>query len=483
MAFPSSHPRRRFLPTPHVDTQYPTLPAEAHDASSPTFSIRKSATFHSPPSPASSESDPILSIPSLPRRSPTSKHDLEDILVAGDSHIAKVIGAVDRSFSGLTLFSAEPHTTLADADSDPVPRFMINTSKHPAAPRDLSHLPALPQDRRAHKHHTSDSGIGSSESSVASAFDRKPGMSHDVPPSSSTDIPPVRAAGAFSEGRVRTGINGAAMLNDTAAKLQTALSEYACRQIQKHIILPIIREEKLKDFHPLVHGIPRRVNRKEITCLRDLEKVLLWLAPVSDDCHPGETRRSGLILDAKKWSVSKASFLLFCETSIQCIHTTVNYLNEREQARPTDRPYTNGYFLDLVEQVRQYASIVAASRARDQQSGESSEPTPYGVDSSFKVSTDPNSEKKLQLVGGLGQTGRPAEFAVNEGNRLVSLRTGEEVAVDDSKTGTKRAMEWASDEDVARSMARRRKSAGLAAREEQRCRECGKVFKRPCDLT
>ena len=69
----------------------------------------------------------------------------------------------------------------------------------------------------------------------------------------------------------------------------------------------------------------------------------------------------------KKWSVSKASFLLFSETSIQCIHTTVEYLNERDQTRPNDRPYTNGYFLDLVEQVRQYASMIQTSRARSQE--------------------------------------------------------------------------------------------------------------------
>ena len=72
-------------------------------------------------------------------------------------------------------------------------------------------------------------------------------------------------------------------MNDASASLgiHSVLSEYACRQIQRHIILPILREDKLKDFHPLVGGLPRRVARKEITCLRDLEKVLLWLAPVS----------------------------------------------------------------------------------------------------------------------------------------------------------------------------------------------------------
>ena len=81
---------------------------------------------------------------------------------------------------------------------------------------------------------------------------------------------------------MKTGINGlAASSSDPKAGTQHLLSKDACRHIQKYIILPIIREEKLKDFHPLVTGIPYRIARKEITCLRDLEKVLLWLAPVS----------------------------------------------------------------------------------------------------------------------------------------------------------------------------------------------------------
>lgn len=170
---------------------------------------------------------------------------------------------------------------------------------------------------------------------------------------------------AIDTGRAHSGVNGTiASIMGPMNGTQHALSEYACRQIQKHIINPIVQEATLKDFHPLISGIPYRVGRKEITCLRDLEKILLWLAPVSDSSSSGERRSvahrfpSGV----KKWSVSKASFLKFCETSIQCIHTTVEYLNERDQRRPTDRPYTNGYFLDLTEQIRQYAEILAASR-------------------------------------------------------------------------------------------------------------------------
>ena len=151
----------------------------------------------------------------------------------------------------------------------------------------------------------------------------------------------------------------------TESGSQHALSEYACRHIQKHIISPIIAESSLKNFHPLVRGIPYRVGRKEITCLRDLEKVLLWLAPVSGSYHIRERSMAHFwVFGVQKWSVSRKAFLHFCETTIQCLHTTVEFLSEPDQRRPTDRPYTNGYFLDLTEQVRQYAAMITASRAR-----------------------------------------------------------------------------------------------------------------------
>jgi len=76
----------------------------------------------------------------------------------------------------------------------------------------------------------------------------------------------------------------------------------------------------------------------------------------------------------KKWSTSPKSFVQFCQTTIQCIHTTVNHLNERDLCRPHDRPYTNGYFVDLTEQVRQYAIILARHRANTNDKREESNP-------------------------------------------------------------------------------------------------------------
>lgn len=59
------------------------------------------------------------------------------------------------------------------------------------------------------------------------------------------------------------------------------MSEAAAQHIQRTVIDPILKEERLKPFHSLVQSIPHRISTKEITCLRDLEKTLLWLAPVS----------------------------------------------------------------------------------------------------------------------------------------------------------------------------------------------------------
>jgi hypothetical protein len=51
-------------------------------------------------------------------------------------------------------------------------------------------------------------------------------------------------------------------------------------------------------------------------------------------------------------------YLEFCLTSIRCIQATVEFLPAREQTRLHDRPYTNGYFLDLVDQIKQYAQQI-----------------------------------------------------------------------------------------------------------------------------
>ena len=99
----------------------------------------------------------------------------------------------------------------------------------------------------------------------------------------------------------------------------------------------------------------------------------------------------------------------------------------------------------------------------------------------------PNSNERLDLVGGLSKTGRVAELVRTKGGRSISLRTGEEISADQMITakphGMKRSVSEQADEDVLRSMARRRKSAQPVVKDIQKCNDCDKVFKRPCDLT
>lgn len=383
MTAPQLNPRRRYLTK---DSPHPTfsLPSSSrhHDVafqlSSTNLPLKKSSTFHSPTTPPTQDDDPIVNIPLLPRRSPTCPKSLEDAVAAGEKRIQNLIGAVDRSLSGLETFSNDSQETLR-ADDLPVPRFLVDTRADDPDLMDLDPSPnPAPQrqfkQRPRHKHHSSDSGIGSTVTgSEDSASKVNAGMDHRhstfIVGITKTDVATANNSDTSIHSSVReiqSGINGTTAPSMTPSSgLQHALSEYACRHIQRHIISPIVAEPSLKNFHPLVRGIPYRVSRKEITCLRDLEKVLLWLAPVSESCNLRyRSLAHSWVSGVQKWSVSKKVFLQFCETTIQCLHTTVEYLNEPDQRRPTDRPYTNGYFLDLTEQVRQYAAMITASRAR-----------------------------------------------------------------------------------------------------------------------
>ena len=187
------HPRRRYLQNPHplLTTFHP--PSSDGPAPPPpdicNLALKKSATFHSPTSPSCKERDPILHIPSLPRRSPTCPTDLEAAIAAGDDRLVHILGAVDRSLSGVESFPCDSQSTLTTEDL-PVPRFMLNA--HVGGPdcmdidqgSDWSRC-SSPQPHVGRKHHTSDSGIGStvtsSESSMPGDY---PGMKQGNPPAS-----------------------------------------------------------------------------------------------------------------------------------------------------------------------------------------------------------------------------------------------------------------------------------------------------------
>ncbi|KAL9030573.1 MAG: hypothetical protein Q9196_001334 [Gyalolechia fulgens] len=486
MASSHPHPRRRLLDNDKlsITTCLPSLHHVIQCHASASLSLRKSSTFHSPTTPPSQDEDPIVNIPLLPRRAPTCPKALGDAVAAGEKRIQDLIGAVDRSLSGLETFSTDSQETLR-AEGSPVPRFMLHTHAGNPDRIDVDPSPTPSQhpakERSRRKHHSSDSGIGSTVTGSEESWSKViAGTQRCLCSPLDTAKSHIVAAGTgnsqdtpihSSVREIRSGINGIAGSSMSEAGSQHALSEYACRHIQKHIISPIIAESSLKNFHPLVRGIPYRVGRKEITCLRDLEKVLLWLAPVSESCTVGERSLAhSWYRGVQKWSISRKAFVHFCETTIQCLHTTVEFLSEPDQRRPTDKPYTNGYFLDLTEQVRQYAAMITAARART-------------AGAEGPTDDDLHTDEKLALRGGLSQTGQPAELVRIKDGQNISLRTGSVIDSVSSSLGAKRSMDEDSNEDPLRSMARRRKSAQAAAKEVQQCQDCDKVFKRPCDLT
>ena len=168
MTSPQPNPRRRHLYNlPPTTSAFPL----ATTCSTANQSLRKSSTFSSPTSPSLPEHDPIVSFPLLPRRSPTCPKDLEDAVAVGEDRIVQLLGAVDRSLSGLESFSSDSQETLR-ADDLPIPRFMLRTHETRTDPMDVdqrsdtasSETP--PPCKPARNHHASDSGIGSSLSSA-----------------------------------------------------------------------------------------------------------------------------------------------------------------------------------------------------------------------------------------------------------------------------------------------------------------------------
>ena len=59
------------------------------------------------------------------------------------------------------------------------------------------------------------------------------------------------------------------------------LSARASNVIHEQILKPLLGKASLAAFHPIVKDCPRRIHGKEIVCLRDLEKILILRAGVS----------------------------------------------------------------------------------------------------------------------------------------------------------------------------------------------------------
>ncbi|KAI9769628.1 MAG: copper-binding transcription factor [Geoglossum simile] len=396
---------------------------------------------------------------------------------------------------------SEPPSQADPVEMDCVPTNAASKASHAGSPKQR-------QNHDVQRHHTSDSGIGSTVSGTI----RTSSENGDSSETLSSNRSVIRRAGVGAclgssvahlsathtpDAGVKSSMANAQPLHGR----QIRLSRNAAAQMQKHIIYPLLKQRSLKQFHPLVRQAPLRVTHGDIICLRDLEKFLIHLAQVSYYPFFKLGAFELILFYIKTRAKSVSSYLEFCEMSIHCVQETVNSISEREQRRPYDRPYTDGYFVDLVDQIRQYAQEMNASKEK-QATGEEANENDYSPYALIWPKIEPNTtntssrSEKLVLQGGLSQTGRPAELVRVKNGRTIRIGTDiqasdEHLTEEESKFrahAMKRQLsEHYSDEEssVRRSMARRRKVSPQAAKEIpiQTCNECGKQFKRPCDLT
>ncbi|KAI6780134.1 Zinc finger transcription factor-like protein [Emericellopsis cladophorae] len=383
--------------------------------------LLKGATFHAPTSPTPADEQTFLP-PSLPR----AQTHLDDAVGANQRRIELALNDIEDvlDLDKLTLSTKDDNKFLARDENIPIRHgFLQNPIVDPVLAKQQQRVIARPRSPRRISDDQVDSGLGSSIASSDEEVTKKNKKS--------------MSAVAITR--------SAASLNRIPAP---TFSKKAISRIHEHIVLPLLERESLKDFRPIVIDVPRRISSKEIVCLRDLEKTLLYSAP--------DKAKSGI------------HYLDFCLSSVRCIQATVEYLTDREQVRPGDRPFTNGYFLDLKDQILQYGRDLAAAKG----------------DSSMDI----DQGEEIKLYGGIAENGRPAELVrVRHDGTAVSMATGKEIDIGEGPVQFKRSasQQREDEEEIMRSMARRKKNASPEELAPKRCREpgCTKEFKRPCDLT
>jgi uncharacterized C2H2 Zn-finger protein len=416
----------------------------------------------------------------IPRRSPTSPEDLQALLGQHPStrHIVAQLMAFDEKFTSVPAPGSAKASTLADPEVLPWAAQHSTSSTRDDSPMEVESKPVA--ECNPHEH-ASDSGLGSSMGSSKYGKDSLQLPVSDALPSD-IHIDDVRAQQSSLRESITASIASAHAVTQSfsasgASEEKHTLSEHACKQIHEFIVQPILAEEALKDFHPLIRDVPRRIGAKSICNLRDLEKTLIFLAPVSGIRYLSEDARTKCIsLGFKELSTTAKSYERFCKQSLHLLMTTVENLSERDQRLPSDRPYTNNYFLDLFEQIRRYAQIMAATREKEANGEDLDEMdySRYDCHAAFlftRTNTLTNSDEKMTLRGGRSHNGRPLEL-VRERNGKVMPISGKRALSDDELD----------EDDATRSMARRRKSE-KPGDVTHNCPDCPKTFKRPCDLT
>lgn len=400
--------------------------------------LRKGATFHSPTSPFSDDSG--FCPPQLAR----SQSNLDDVVDAHRRRVALTLDSIGKTLAAATLNSPKKSSTTTNLffdDSLSVPRGILDHTvvRPPSSPSERRVLQPRPVNRRPSGQHASDSGLGSSIVSSSGKKQQQAGRSSAKRSSQVQTAAVTRSAAAAS------------------TEKPAGLSPRATNRIYEHTVKPLLAKPTFKPFHPILLECTTKINKKDIVCLRDLEKTILFLAP-------------------ERTKVAKL-YLEFCLESVRCLQATVEYLSDREQTRPSDPPYTAGYFIDLVDQIHHYAQQLADAREKEK---------------SGSIGTmDFHSSDEIKLHGGITVNGRPAELVrIGRDGRAVSVATGlpvelEEDVKDSIRIKRSASQELEDEEEIMRSMARRKKNAPPEEYAPKMCSVpgCTKEFKRPCDLT
>ncbi|KAI4647841.1 hypothetical protein J4E93_004252 [Alternaria ventricosa] len=486
------------MSAPHDQNRHPRrrpLKGSASPLSTHGMQLRKSGTFSSPTNISSDicEVDRFF----MPRRSPTNTDRLEELVNDSiqDPNVRRVTNLL-KDFEARVAghkSAAAGSDLLNDPEVLPVPSFVLDSAPLDHTPMDIDPKPA---PRRSPHDHASDSGLGSSISgSKYGKESLQPPVLDENAPHTNIYKDEIRSQRSSVRDSISTSISSThsavtrSFSSLTFSEEDHVLGEHTCKQIHDYIIKPILAEESLKDFHSLVKDVPRRIGEKNIRNLRDLEKTLVFLAPVSGitRCLSQSAEAYCIFRGLKELSASPDSYFRFCQRSIQLLATTVQYISEQDQRLPTDRPYTDGYFLDLMEQIRRYASIMAATREKETK-GEDLDEMDYSrydraADFLFaRANQKLYSDEKITLRGGISHNGRPVELVREKNGNVIPMSADASNAFR-IKRRLSDADEDSMDEDeVTRSMARRRKSE-KPGDVMHTCRDCKKEFKRPCDLT
>lgn len=252
-------------------TQHPRrTPARAADADTlidafHSMSLRKGDTVHALSKPDNDLFDGITAakgaIPSIPIRATTCPKSLEELLIgSGERRAAELLRRVDNAIAAQSKLALSH--VLNDPEILPKPAF---------AKVEESVEPGIRDRVRSHRRSQSSDGIIDADVDAMSDKSSKTGESGRIHIDNKTDAQSVQ--GDTSEPST-----------PRVASEERGLSDYAKDQIHKHIIKPILREPSLKEFHSLLKGMPRKIGNKEITTLRELERALIFAAPVSCYC-------------------------------------------------------------------------------------------------------------------------------------------------------------------------------------------------------